>query len=209
MRAQRRARLSSVAWKSWAAIRDSALRGRRRLATQRDATAKDAIAYWDVGPPSYRWQEIALDQTLRNNLPWQITIRDFALLHVAIYDAMVVAWDSKYAYNRKRPSEVDAGLVTALPNPPSPSYPAEHAVAAGAAAVLSYLFPDRAAYFAAKADEGGRSRVLVGIQYPSDVGAGLELGHKVAAFAALMITGSVRNRGSVAITGSIRALPLR
>jgi membrane-associated phospholipid phosphatase len=62
---------------------------------------------------------------------------------------MVAAWDSKYGYSRKRPSEVDGSLATELSNPRSPSYPAEHAVAAGAAAaVLSYLFPDRASYFA-------------------------------------------------------------
>jgi len=103
-------------------------------------------------------------------------------MHAAIYDAMIAAWDSKYTYNRKRPSEVDAGFVTAVPNPQSPSYPEEHAVAAGAAtAVLSYLFPERAAYFAEKAEEAGRSRVLAGVQYPSDVSAGLELGRKVAA----------------------------
>ena len=149
----------------------------KTLAQQRDAATKDLIVYWDVGPPSYRWQEIALDETMRNNLPWPYAIRDFALLHAAIYDAMVAAWDSKYAYNRKRPSEVDATLITALPNPASPSYPAEHAVAAGAAAaVLSYLFPDRAAYFAGKGEEAGRSRVLAGVQYPRDVTAGLELG---------------------------------
>lgn len=103
-------------------------------------------------------------------------------MHAAIYDAMVAAWDTKYAYQRKRPTEVDVSLVTALPNPPSPAYPAEHAVAAGAAAaVLSYLFPDRAPYFVEKAEEAGRSRLLAGVQYPSDVGAGLELGRKVAA----------------------------
>jgi membrane-associated phospholipid phosphatase len=154
----------------------------KALAGQRHAKAAELIAYWNVGPPSYRWQQIALDEVMRNSLPWQWAVRDFALMHAAIYDAMVAAWDSKYAYNRKRPSEVDAALVTALPNPQSPSYPAEHAVAAGAAAaVLSYLFPDRATYFAGKAEEAGRSRVLAGVQYPSDVGAGLELGHKVAA----------------------------
>ena len=154
----------------------------KALAGQRDAKAEDLIAYWNVGPPTYRWQQVALDEAMRNNLPWQWAVRDFALMHAAIYDAMVAAWDSKYAYNRKRPSETDASLVTALPNPPSPSYPAEHAVAAGAAAaVLSYLFPDHAAYFAGKAEEAGRSRVLAGVQYPSDVSAGLELGHKVAA----------------------------
>jgi hypothetical protein len=90
-------------------------------------------------------------------------------------------WGSKFAYNRKRPNEFDGNLITELPNPRSPSYPAEHAVAAGAAsAVLSYLFPDRASYFAEKAEEAGRSRALAGVQYPSDISAGLELGRQVA-----------------------------
>src|SRR5215472_7239255 len=71
----------------------------KALASQRDPKAKDLIAYWDVGPPSYRWQQIALAETLRNNLPWQWAVRDFALLHVAIYDAMLAAWDTKYAFN--------------------------------------------------------------------------------------------------------------
>ena len=175
------------------------------LAGQRDAAAKDLIAYWDVGPPSYRWQEIALAETMRNNLNWQYAIRDFALMHAAIYDAMVAAWDSKYAYNRKRPSETDASLVTAFPNPPSPSYPAEHAVAAGAAAaVLSYLFPDRAAYFADKAQEAGRSRVLAGVQYPGDVSAGLDLGSKVAA---LVIERGKADGSDTKWSGSVPAGP--
>ena len=153
----------------------------KSLANKRDATAKDLIAYWNVGPPSYRWHEMALSEVMRSNLPWNYAMRDFALLHVAIYDAMVAAWDSKYAYNRKRPSEVDGSFAVELPNPRSPSYPSEHAVAAGAAAaVLSYLFPERAAYFADKADEAGRSRVLAGVQYPSDISAGRELGRQVA-----------------------------
>jgi membrane-associated phospholipid phosphatase len=177
----------------------------KALAGQRDAAAKDLIAYWDVGPPSYRWQEIALDETMRNNLPWPYAIRDFALLHAAVYDAMVAAWDSKYAYNRKRPSEVDATLITALPNPRSPSYPAEHAVAAGAAsAVLSYLFPDRAAYFAGKAEEAGRSRLLAGVQYRSDVTAGLDLGRKVAA---LVIERGKADGSDVKWTGTVPTGP--
>jgi membrane-associated phospholipid phosphatase len=154
----------------------------KRLAGNRDAATTELIAYWNVGPPSYRWQQIALAETMRKGLPWNYAIRDFALLHVAIYDAMIAAWDSKYAYNRKRPSEVDTSLIAVLPNPRSPSYPAEHAVAAGAAAaVLSYLLPDRASYFAETADKAGQSRLLAGVQYPSDVAAGIELGHRVAA----------------------------
>src|ERR1700730_1874503 len=134
----------------------------KSLANKRDAAAKDLIAYWNVGPPSYRWHEIALSEVMRNNLPWNYGMRDFALVHVAIYDALIAAWDSKFAYNRKRPSEFDTSLATEFSNPRSPSYPAEVAVAAGAAAtVLSYLFPDRASYFADKAEEAGR-RALFG-----------------------------------------------
>jgi PAP2 superfamily len=95
---------------------------------------------------------------------------------------MLAAWDSKFAHNRKRPSEFDPSLSTEFPNPRSPSYPSEHAVAAGAAAaVLSYLFPDRASYFTEKTEEAGRSALLAGVQYPSDVKVGLELGRQVAA----------------------------
>ena len=96
----------------------------KSLASKRDSIAMDLIAYWNVGPPSYRWHEIALSEAMRNNLSWNFAMRHFALLHVAIYDALVAAWDSKYEFNRKRPSEVDGKLTTVLPNPRSPSYPA-------------------------------------------------------------------------------------
>jgi hypothetical protein len=73
-------------------------------------------------------------------------IRAFAMLNVAIHDALIAAWDSKYAHNRRRPGEADPKLASALPSPRSPSYPCEYAVAAGAgSAVLAHLFPGEAA----------------------------------------------------------------
>src|SRR5258708_35028864 len=108
--------------------------------------------------------------------------RALALVHVAIYDAMVAAWDSKYAYNRPRPSRLDKDFTTVIPNPHSPSYPSEHAVAAGAAAAgLAYLFPTDAQAILAQADEAGRARLLAGGQYPTDAQAGLDFGHPVPA----------------------------
>jgi membrane-associated phospholipid phosphatase len=102
-------------------------------------------------------------------------------MNVAIYDAMVAAWEAKYTYDRPRPSLVDPTLETLVATPNSPSYPAEHAVAAGAAvAILSYLYPDDAQTFQAQAQEAADSRVLAGVQYPSDVEAGLTLGREVA-----------------------------
>jgi membrane-associated phospholipid phosphatase len=153
-----------------------------RTAAKRDRAALDLIAYWDTGAPSYRWSEIAIAEHLKNGIGWPLASRNLALMHIAIYDAMVAAWDSKYAFNRPRPSKVKAGLTTVVPNTPSPSYPAEHAVAAGAASeVLAYVFPDRAAFFREKAEEAARSRLFAGVNYPSDVVAGLALGRQVAA----------------------------
>ena len=153
-----------------------------RIAATRDGAALDRVAYWDTGSPSYRWSEIAVAEHLRIGVPWQIASRDLALMHIAIYDALVAAWDSKYAYMRPRPSAVSADLTTVLPNPLSPSYPAEHAVAAGAASeVLAYIFPERAELFRKLADEAARSRVIAGVNYASDVTAGMALGGQVAA----------------------------
>ena len=154
----------------------------RSLAAGRDA-ARDRISFWDAGAAPYRWNEIAIELShVKNNLGGSVAGRGLALLNVAIYDAIVAAWDSKYAYNRQRPSEVDSSLTTAIPTPASPSYPCEHAVAAGAAsAVLAYLFPAEAGSLAAMAQEAAQSRVVAGVQYPSDARAGLELGRAVAA----------------------------
>ena len=108
--------------------------------------------------------------------------RVLALLHVAVYDAIVAAWDAKYTYNRQRPSEVDRKFVTVLPNPASPGYPDERAVAAGAASsILAYAYPDDAQMFTDLAEAAAQSRLLAGVSFPSDVEVGLELGRAVAA----------------------------
>ena len=92
-----------------------------RMAATRDRAALDRVAYWDTGAPSYRWSEIAIAEHLKSGIPWQIAARNLALMHIAIYDAMVAAWDSKYAYNRPRPTMSKAGLVTVVTSPLSPS----------------------------------------------------------------------------------------
>lgn len=108
----------------------------RALADQRDAAALDRIGFWDTGDPAYRWNELAVAQLLAANTNNNLASRALALLNVAIYDATVTAWDSKYAYNRPRPSQVARSLSTGLPNPRSPAYPSEHAVVAGAASAV-------------------------------------------------------------------------
>src|SRR5262249_14183339 len=154
----------------------------RTLAGQRDAAALERIRYWDFWSPAYRWNEMLTDTRVAQNLGGPDGIRAFAMLNVAIYDALIAAWDSKYTHNRRRPGEAEPQLSTALPTPRSPSYPCEHSVAAGAgSAVLAHLFPKEAQRFTEAAEEASRSRVLAGVVYPSDARAGLDLGRAVGA----------------------------
>jgi len=154
----------------------------KELSGNQDQATLDQIGYWNTGPAVYRWNELAVNEALKNGMGNSPASRLLALLNVAMYDATVAAWDSKYVHNRLRPSEVDPTLQTVTPNPNSPSYPAEHAVVAGAASeILAYLFPDSTEAFQEQAEEAGQAFVLAGVQYPSDVEAGLELGRQVAA----------------------------
>jgi hypothetical protein len=149
-------------------------------AGRRDAATLNTISFWDSGPPGYRWNEFAINQLVRNSISGPRSARILSLLNVAIYDATIAAWDSKYVYNRPRPSEVNSLVAPAIPVPNSPSYPSEHAAAAGAAAaVLAYLFPNDATTYANQAREAGESRLWAGIHFRGDIEAGLEIGRAV------------------------------
>jgi hypothetical protein len=154
----------------------------RTLAGQRDAAAMERIRHWDFWSPSHRWNEVLTDLGVRDSIPTPAGFRSFTLLNVAIHDAMIAAWDSKYAHSRKRPGETDPKLATAVMAPRSPSYPCEYSVAAGAAAaVIAQLFPKDAERVNQLAQEASRTRVQAGAAFPSDARAGLELGRAVAA----------------------------
>lgn len=146
------------------------------LQNQRDATAINKINYWNAGAPGYRWNEIAKNMAKPGMPPF----RALALLNVAIYDATIAAWHYKFSFNRKAPFKESSSLHPAVAEPESPAYPCEHAVTAGAAAVvLAYLFPAKADSIYQLAQEAGKSRLIAGVQYPSDVQAGYELGRQV------------------------------
>jgi hypothetical protein len=151
------------------------------MVAQRDAAALALITFWDTGGPSYRWNELMINYSLKNNLGGNLASRDLSLLHTALFDGMVAAWDTKFAYNRPRPSQANPSLTTVIPNPASPAYPSEYAVAAAiGSAIMGYTFPDDAAFFTKQAEDATKSRLLAGVDYPSDIAAGLELGLNIA-----------------------------
>ena len=153
----------------------------RDLMAQTNAEATAKITFWDAGSPGYRWIDWVNNRFFQGQKLPPNSFRIYTYLTMAISDATIAAWESKYFYDRKRPGELDPTLATAVATPASPSYPSEHAAAAGAAAtVLAYFFPDEASSFQAMAEEAAHSRVQAGVQFPSDASAGLELGRKVA-----------------------------
>jgi hypothetical protein len=91
-------------------------------ATGGDAEARERIAWWDAAAPSYRWNQIAVDAAIKAGLNNNMASRHLALLHTALADAMIAAWDSKNAHGRPRPAVADPTLPTEVPTPPSPSY---------------------------------------------------------------------------------------
>jgi hypothetical protein len=169
----------------------------------------DAARFWQISGvqgwnPTARQVSTAKQQTLLANT------QTFALLNVAIADALIACFDAKYTYNTWRPvTAIRAGLgvigpaadwLPAIVTPPFPAYPSGHACAAGAAReVLERIFgPDghaieltsaaapgvtfRYASFKAIADQIDDARVYGGIHIREDQEAGGELGRKVGRF---------------------------
>ena len=159
----------------------SELKKLARIMEDNTAQAQQQIQYWDAGAPSYRWIDLISQRILAGTATTPYSHRVYTYVAQAMHDATVATWESKYFYNRPRPSESDHNLPTGLPVPNSPSYPSEHAATAqAAAAVLAYFLPAEAQSFQTMAEQAGWSRVLAGLQYPSDYQAGLDLGRRVA-----------------------------
>ena len=161
-------------------------RARRDLAAVRSAAERRtpeqrrAVRYWGQDPAVGPWIERMLDlqagRLAQKDPP--AAARAYALVSVAMYDAVVTTWRAKYEYRRAAPEDVDA----AVPAGPEPSYPSEHAAIARAASrVLAHIFEEEpAARFDELADEAARSRVVAGTNYPSDVEVGLAIGRRAA-----------------------------
>ncbi len=186
-------------WKTWvlrsgggvglpAPPAPSSAQARRELAQLKAAQAErtpaqiDAARFWDTGPATRRWTEIHLEMIKAHRPNPPRSSRGLALMHIAMFDAVVAAWHAKYTYRLPTPSAVDSTLTPAFAPRGTPAYPAEHAVVAGAAAaILRYLFPRQPAdWFEAKAREAAASRLWAGVDWPGAVEQGLALGRTVA-----------------------------
>jgi len=144
-----------------------------------DEASLQQIAYCNAGAPGYRWNDLMTKL-------WTVDTGRYGvlagmLMNVAIYDATVAAWNTKYAYKKLRPYEVDKRIKALLPKTESPSYPCEYSVAAGAAVtVISHFYPHLADSVNRMAQRIMKSRVAAGMAFSGDTDAGFELGKRIA-----------------------------
>ena len=142
---------------------------------------------WADGPstptPPGHWNFIAAPYIRKAEFSEVRAARAFALLNMALHDAAVGCWDTKYFYFNPRPSHLDPDLKSVIGLPNFPSYTSGHSTFSGAAAeVLSYLFPSGAADFEAQKDEASISRLYGGIHYRSDLEVGKDHGKRIGGY---------------------------
>ena len=124
-----------------------------------DSSARTAeqteIALCGAEPALPTWNRVARTVSAQRNTGLVENARLFALLNLAMADATIACWDSKYAYRFWRPvtairaadtdgndaTEADPAWTPLRPTPLHPEYPSAHACFSGAAAeILTGLF---------------------------------------------------------------------
>lgn len=146
------------------------------------------VHFWADGvgtstPPGH-WNAIAAEDFITKNFSEVRWARNIALLNMALMDASIVCWDTKYFYFNPRPSQLDPRIKTLTGTPNFPAYISGHSTfSAAAAEILSYITPQRAAAYKAMAQEASISRMYGGIHYRADCDKGLETGKKVGVYA--------------------------
>jgi len=157
----------------------------RQIAESLTPAQLEIAKYWADGAGTYtppgHWNEIAAQLIRERGMSDLNAARTLALMNVAIIDATIGCWDTKFTYWVMRPWQADPAISTPIGQPPHPSYPSGHACSSGAgAAVLAALFPGEADDLERMAVEACDSRVYAGIHYRFDAEAGMTIGTRAA-----------------------------
>ena len=176
-----------------------------------------AIArFWSDDPmlsptPPGHWVSIACEILEAQGQPESRCAEVLALVGIAVADAFIGCWQSKYEYDLVRPVTyikrmIDPKWEPLLITPPFPEYPSGHSTQSGAAAeVLTAVFGPGFAFtdsthvddgiparnfpdFWAAADEAAISRLYGGIHYRAAIDRGLDQGRCIGAYAAALKT---------------------
>jgi hypothetical protein len=147
------------------------------------------VQFWADGAGTYtppgHWNAIAAEDFVKQNYSEVRWARNLALLNVALMDAAIVCWNTKYYYFNPRPTQMDPSIKTLTGIPNFPAYISGHSTFSGAAAtILGHLVPSRAADYMAMAQEASLSRMVGGIHFRSDCAIGLTVGQNIVNYTA-------------------------
>jgi hypothetical protein len=151
------------------------------------------VHFWADGVGTYtppgHWDAIAAEDFILKNFSEVRWARNMALLNMALMDAGIICWDTKYFYFNPRPTQLDPSIKTLTGIPNFPAYISGHSTFSGAAAtVLTHIIPEKAAAYNAMAMEASLSRMYGGIHYRADCEVGLVVGKNVGNYAVLRAT---------------------
>ncbi|MET0245061.1 MAG: phosphatase PAP2 family protein [Flavitalea sp.] len=146
------------------------------------------VHFWADGvgtstPPGH-WDAIAADDFITKNFSEVRWARNMALVNMALMDAAIVCWDTKYFYFNPRPTQMDPKIKTLTGIPNFPAYISGHSTFSGAAStILAHLVPEKAEVYKAMAQEASASRMYAGIHFRSDCEIGLQVGKNIGNYA--------------------------
>lgn len=146
------------------------------------------VSFWADGVGTYtpagHWNAIASDLIVQHRQNPLRAARTLALMNVAIADAGICTWDTKFLHFLPRPSQIDPAIKTATGVPNFPAYTSGHSTFSGAAAtVLAYVFPQAKTQVENMAEEASMSRLYGAIHYRMDCETGLQCGKNIGQFA--------------------------
>jgi membrane-associated phospholipid phosphatase len=158
----------------------------RRFRENESAEGLLIARYWDLGVAAISvpgmWDQLGLEHAAAARFSQPRKARLLALMNMAMMDAGIASWDTKYHYLVMRPSMADPEIREAITLPSHPSYTSGHSAFSGAAeGILASFFPSEADEFHRLSEEASASRWHCGVHYRFDGDAGLAQGRAVAA----------------------------
>lgn len=180
----------------------------------RPADRSDVARFYAAVLPMPLWPDVARQASAAQAKTLSENARDFAWLAMAVCDSLIASMEMKYHYNFWRPvtaiqegendqnraTKPDETWLSFVLTPPYPSYPGNHATAAGAArAVLEHVYgpdghaitltseavPDVVLYYTSWkeiTDDIDDARIYGGVHFRFDQEAGARLGRRVGRY---------------------------
>jgi membrane-associated phospholipid phosphatase len=157
----------------------------RRSSSNATANERELIRAWADGagtstPPGH-WNAIAAGLIAEHRLSELAAAQTLSLLNIALMDAGIACWRTKYTYWIPRPNQLDPNIKPLVPVPNFPSFTSGHSAFSSAAAkALGYIFPEEKVLLRKMAEQAALSRLYAGIHFGFDVNEGLLQGERIA-----------------------------